>query len=262
MFKKFLINEWKDIFKINSDNKILKYNKNDFNPINTINFDEIINYVMSKKIQNLNPNLQFSNQIQWGEDVGAIRMKIPFIKIIIQQLTHNLLGENQWICRKVISVDHKFNSNENNINENLSIGIIDSVENILENNLYSPKNEYKSFENLVRRISFKCTTKGIIPEIFIYTGVKKGKSENNFLITYECRGGGVEAPGSERLEVFHINMSYNPKTGLIRSIGEGIQSPIKGHTWKIQPSEWDEYFLNNQPEHEIINSISTSLKTY
>jgi hypothetical protein len=61
------------------------------------------------------------------------------------------------------------------------------------------------------------------------------------------------------LEQFYIDMSYNQKTGMIRSMGVGVQSPTRQHTWTIQPSEWDEYFSNTQPEEEIIERFKSLL---
>jgi hypothetical protein len=57
-------------------------------------------------------------------------------------------------------------------------------------------------------------------------------------------------------------MSYNPKSGMIRSFGNDIQSPAKGHRWYPQPSEWDEYFSSGQSESEISECIAAALSTY
>jgi hypothetical protein len=62
--------------------------------------------------------------------------------------------------------------------------------------------------------------------------------------------------------MFEINMSYNPKTGLVRSFGHDVQSPMKGHVWYPQPSEWDEYFSPAQDVSEIVDSICGALSTY
>jgi hypothetical protein len=57
-------------------------------------------------------------------------------------------------------------------------------------------------------------------------------------------------------------MSYNPKTGLIRSYGHDVQSKTKGHSWTPQPSEWDEYFSPAQSIKEITDCICAALSTY
>jgi hypothetical protein len=101
-----------------------------------------------------------------------------------------------------------------------------------------------------------------MPEIFIFSGVKEIKKDENYLIEFDLRGQGVEAPGSARVERFVIDMSYNPKTGMIKSFGHDIQSPTRGHVWYPQPSEWEELFSNGQDAKEIVETIGAALSTY
>ena len=131
-----------------------------------------------------------------------------------------------------------------------------------EKHVESAIGDYKNLENLIVQLVRKCQEPSILPKLFIFRGVRELKHNENYIIHFECRGQGVETPGSGRLEMFSIDMSYNPKTGLIRSIGHDVQSPKKGHRWAPQPSEWDEYFSPAQDNSEIIKCICGALSTY
>jgi hypothetical protein len=126
----------------------------------------------------------------------------------------------------------------------------------------APNPEYRDLEGLTRRLSRVASRRDVMPEIFIYKGVFRAKGPDNWLVVFECRGHGVEAPEGNRLEQFNIDMSYNPRTGMIRSFGQNIESPKKGRIWGVQPSEWDEYFSSGQKEKEIIESITEALKAF
>jgi hypothetical protein len=182
-------------------------------------------------------------------------------KSIIRKLQIDLEGNQTWVCKKIIPyndilhVDRQFN-------DNLAADLFEEISKINKEEIQAPSHEYKNFERLTIKIAHVCQRKDIIPEIFIFRGIKEIKKNENYLIFFECRGHGVETPGSSRLEQFIIDMSYNPKTGMIRSFGHDVQSPTKGHVWYPQPSEWDEYFSPSQTEKEISECVGTALGTY
>ena len=57
-------------------------------------------------------------------------------------------------------------------------------------------------------------------------------------------------------------MSYDEKTGLIRCMGYEVTSPMKGHKWEPQPSDWDEYFSPKQSSDEICKAIANALSIF
>ena len=128
--------------------------------------------------------------------------------------------------------------------------------------LESAIGNYSNLENLVVNLTKRCQNPNVIPKIFIFKGVREVKHNENYVIYFECKGQGAETPGSGRLEQFCIDMSYNRKTGLIRSYGHDVQSKMKGHSWTPQPSEWDEYFSPAQSVREITDCICSALSTY
>jgi hypothetical protein len=88
------------------------------------------------------------------------------------------------------------------------------------------------------------------------------KSENYHKYVFEFRGHGVEAPTGGRAEQFNIDLSWNQNKGLIHCWGYNIDSTTRQHSWKVQPSEWDEYFAPTQDTKEIVESISRIFMTY
>lgn len=233
-------------------------------PIKGINSDTVVEYMMSKNLGEKQPSLQYSNQVQWGEDTGAVRIKISPIgsfKIFIRKLQPNLEGVQTWACKKIVAYEEILNSKKS-FDEKIAFEMMNMIEEIAKEEINAPNPEYEGIEGLTRRVARTASRADVIPDIFLYRGVVKSNIPNNWLVVFECRGHGVEAPEGHRLEQFNIDMSFNPRTGMIRSIGRNIESPTKGHKWSIQPSEWDEYFSSGQPEKEIIEAICSAFKTF
>lgn len=261
-FKNWLLKE--DIFGFerinNQDSKPIQ----DEYPINYINTETFINKLLEFPLNETRPFSNFSNHVQWGRHNGATQVIISPLgsfRATIRRLQTNLEGNQTWICKKVLPFKEKLHSNSR-LDENLAYKIFEKVEKTNENQLESAIENYSNLENLVIQISKECQKDYIIPKILIFMGIKEIKHNENYIIHFECKGQGVEAPSSARVEAFLVDMTYNPKTGLIRSTGYEVQSPIKGHKWIPQPSEWDEYFSPAQPLSEIVGCVSGALHNY
>lgn len=262
-FKNWL-NESRDIFGFNKFKNQDPIEIQDENPITPINIENMMNELLRIKLNETVPFSKFLHHIQWGNNNGATQMVVSPLgsfKSIVRRLQTNLLGESVWICKKILPYKDIMHTNIK-IEEDLAHILFDEIQKINEKHIESAIGDYKNLENLVVQLVRKCQEPNIMPEIFIFRGVKELKHNENYIIYFECRGQGVETPGSGRLEMFSIDMSYNPKTGLVRSIGHDIQSPKKGHVWYPQPSEWDEYFSPAQDNVEIIKCICGALSTY
>lgn len=259
------INESKDIFgfeKIN--NQISPVEVQDEEPIVPINIENMMNELLRMPLNETHPFSKFTNHIQWGRHNGATQMVVSPLgsfKSIIRRLQTNLEGNQVWICKKILPYKDVMHANLR-IDENLAHKLFEEIEKTNEKQLESAIGSYSNLENLVVQLVRESQKSYVLPKLFIFTGVKEIKHNENYIMHFECKGQGVETPGSGRLEMFAIDMSYNPKTGLIRSIGHDVQSPKKGHKWTPQPSEWDEYFSPAQDNKEIINCICGALSTY
>jgi len=264
-FKRWLVREGRDIFGFDkSRSKAVAPSEPQDKPIIPINSDFVVEYIMSHDIRGLKPNLQFSNQIQWGEGTGAIRMKLSPLgsfKIFIRKLQPDLQGCPTWVCKKIVAYEEIVRSNSV-FDEKIADEMVGMIDEVGSQDINAPNPEYDGLEGLTRRLSRLVSRSDVMPEIFIYKGMFRAKNPNNWILAFECRGHGVEAPEGHRLEQFNIDMSYNPKTGMIRSFGQNIESPTKGHIWEVQPSEWDEHFSSGQPEKEIMDAVASALKGF
>lgn len=262
-FKKW-INESRDLFGFEKiDNKVYQKVQDEY-PINYINTENMMEELLRSPLNDTHPFSKFSNHIQWGRNNGATQVTISPLgsfRATIRRLQTNLEGNQVWICKKILPFKEVLHSNLR-IDENLAHKIFSEIEECNENQLESAIGDYSNLENLMVQLVRECQKPSVMPKILIFLGVKEIKHNENYVIHFECKGHGLEAPTSARVEAFLIDMTYDPKTGIIRSTGYEVQSPTKGHKWTPQPSEWDEYFSPAQPNAEIIKCISGALYNY
>jgi hypothetical protein len=263
-FKDWLISENRDIFGFERPkNNNAPKATNDL-PILAINSEMLIESMLKTNLNGQEPFSEFPDQIQWGQNPGAMRMVISPLgsfKSIIRKLMLNLEGKEVWACKKIIPYNDIMNATPS-FDEKLAMDLFENIEEIYKQDIEAPSREYNKLERLTLAVARTAQRRDVIPEIFIYRGIKQIKKDENYIIYFECKGQGVEAPGSARLEQFIIDMSYNKNTGMIRSFGHDVQSPIRGHLWYSQPSEWDEYFSAGQSDKEIAMAIGQALSTY
>lgn len=259
-FKDWLLKE--DIFGFEKNKTEKSFEEKDKDPIIRIDA-EIITEALSK--MNLNGQVPFSafpDEIQWGKNPGAIKMVISPLgsfKNIIRKLQIDLEGNQVWVCKKVIPYRELLHVSKQ-FDEDLAIELFEIIEETNKQDIESFSKDYNNLERLTIKTSNKIQAN--LPKLLIFRGIKEIRKNENYLIFFEYRGHGAEAPGSARVEQFVIEMNYNSKNGVIRSMGYEVQSPMKGHRWIPQPSEWDEYFSTSQSEEEISKCISSALGTY
>jgi len=264
-FRRWLLGEGRDIFGFERkrEERSAPTARSDM-PIKDINSDLVVEFMLSNRIGGSEPIMEFSNQIRWGDKPGAIMMTITPLgsyKSIVRRLQLDLEGREVWTCKRMfLYKDLAFATEQ--FDENLANYIFESMESIHKEELEAPSHDYKGLRSLVTKTARLAQRRDVIPEIFLFRGVKEVEKDRNYLVFFELRGQGVEAPGSARVEQFAITFTYDPKTGMIRSFGNDIQSPARGHRWTPQPSEWDEYFSSGQKESEIAECIAAALSTY
>ena len=203
---------------------------------------------------------KFHDLVEWGEGPGALQIKITplgSMKVVVRRLTKDLIGEDAWICKKVyplkdnihlekeIQIAHKVYENINEISQTM----VDSANNICEN-----------FDKLAWKIWSVAKRKH--PSYCLFPVSLRQQNENYFKMIFEFKGQGVEKQGSKRVEQFNIDLNWDKNKGLIRCWGYDIDSTMGQHSWKIQPSEWDELFSPNQKQEEIIECIINTFNQY
>lgn len=263
-FMQWMLSEGRDIFGLERERPAPKSDDVYDGPIIPIKADFLVEEMLRSKINGMQAFSDYPDQIQWGSEPGAVRMVISPLgsfKSIIRKMQTNVIGENVWVCKMVMVYRDLMHSNFV-FDEAFAGNILEKIQKVYEDPISAPNVEYSGLGSLTSKIYRACLRKGTTPEIFIPMGIKVATPDRHYIMHFECRGHGVEAPGSARLEAFLIETIYDPRTGMIRCFGQGVQSPTRGHLWYPQPSEWDELFSPSQPEEEIVSSVSNALSTY
>lgn len=259
-FREWLISEKQDIFGFDDsspreDAKRLV----DENPISPIDSETIMLELVKLQLNGKKPIWDWHDTVEWGrENPGAIRVEVSPLgsaKIITRRLTVNLLGERVWVCKKIIPFRDEHKNNELELAHNVSESLMLIDKELLD----TPKAEFPDFHKLVALTNQGC--RKYAPDIFVYEGLRK-ITDNHFIIHMGYRGQGVEAPGHRRCEEFNIDIHHDQQTGMIRSFGYEVSSPVGGHRWDVNPSEWNEQFAPSQPIDEIVQQIVAALTSY
>lgn len=229
--------------------------------IDIIHSSKIVNEIMnSGNIGSSAPKQKFENLIEYGSEPGAIQFHLTPLgsyKIITRRLTTASNGERTWICKKVFPLEEGVH---NTLETVYASDIHTYMKKLNEDNLDAPSTEFKDFNKLSLRIF--ANVRKVFPSYCMFPIGLYKKNEDYHKYVFEFRGSGVEAPTAGRAEQFDIDLLYDRKLGLIRCWGYNIDSSTKQHSWKVQPSEWDEWFAPTQRFEEIIESISKIFMTY
>lgn len=229
-------------------------------PINPIDPELVMRELIELPLGMKKGIWDWHDTIVWGneETPGSVLLEISPLgsyKAITRKMIINAEGDKSWICKNVL----KFNEDGIDKEEkNLSILIYEELTKA-DLDLDSANRDFDNFEKYVIKITGALKLEH--PEIMFFDKVKK-MNENYYICTFNYRGQGVEAPGSMRVEQFHINLNFDKKKGLIRCWGNDVSSPTSGHKWQPQPSEWDEYFAPTQKIEEITKAIKDMFMTY
>lgn len=254
--------EWANFgFGREPENKPKKID-NDAKPINPINCE-----IIMQELENMGPlgtyqpNHAWQDILEWGTEIGAMKIDVSPLgsyKIIARRKIKDIQGENTWICKYIFPL----NEHDDDKNEiSLAHTIREQMEKITFETLDSPKRgDYPDFAYLVDKIT--TAVRYNYPSYCMFPkGVKK-INEDYYKIYFEFKGHGVEAPTRGRAEQFDIDLLWDRKKGLIRCWGYDIDSSVGQHSWKPQPSEWDEWFAPSQPIEEIIECVTRIFMTY
>jgi len=272
-FKQWVILERGDIFGFDKPRKVdvlsgNKYqhglgtpgpNQGEF-PIKAVDSQVIMAELARHNIGEKKARWVDTEGVLWGNgEVGTIQAEIsPWgsYKVTVRKKIIDLEGTVCWICKRIYPIIETENDRNE---ESMAHQLIDELAKMDGELVEMPKGDYKNFENMILSLASKI--KRFAPDIFIFDGIKQ-ISENNYLIHMSLRAGGIEAPDSNRVVQFNIDLNYNPRTGLIRCFGNDVTTPTSGHAWRLQPSEWDEVFCATQPQREIEDAILAALSTY
>ena len=124
----------------------------------------------------------------------------------------------------------------------------------------------KDFDEL-DRLAWKLwtTSKRNHPSYCMFPVNLRKQNENYFKLVFEFKGHGVlrqiDARPS-RAEQFNIDLYWDKTKGLIRCWGYDIDSTLSQHSWRVQPSMFDEWFSPHQEQEQIIDNIISIFMQY
>lgn len=262
-FKNWLLSETKkDIFGFN---KSIKH-KDNFNKeiVDTVNPDIITNQLLKMKLGNKTPSSNFNNQIVWSNSTNdKLKLEIsPYgsLRAIIKREIANSEGEPTWITKYV----HLLPDDDEKINElDFAFKLFEKLKKI-ENSDIDSNSKKINFESLVIKIAEEIKLKKPC-QWMIFNRIKK-INDNYYVIMLNMTGNGLESSSgsgpSNKIEQYHVNITFNNKSGIIRSFGSAIESSKKVSQWHTGVPDWDENFITSQKNEEIISCITNSLKSF
>lgn len=214
----------------------------------------------------LGPNIPYRkwhDSVQYGTGPGSLQVSITplgSMRVVIRRSSNDLLGEQIWLCHKVIPLDDiKSENKEISIAQEV-YGDLQEVSNL---SIYGPAANYDGLEKLAWRL-WSAAKKEHPSYIMFPTKITK-QNENYYKLVFEFRGHGVTRPNvgrQGRAEQFDIDLIWDKPKGLLRCIGYNIDSCIGQHSWTIQPAEFNEYFSPHQENDEIIENIIKTFMQY
>lgn len=256
-------NEWlgikKDIFGWDKQRTDSKKVETDEMPLKRFNSRFLLKELLRHPVGSRNATWNWGDTITWGDinESQALHVEISPLgsfKVIIRKMIPSLIGENIWICKHVHPLPDEYTKNEQQVINDVIEGI-----DLVGASEDSAKEDF-DIEKLTIRLAESIKSKKPV-KIMIFDKIKQ-KNKDHYIITMNLTGSGIEAPTRARVEQFHIHMFFDRKAGLIRSIGNDIQSPVRSHRWIAQPAEWDENFAPTQKYEEIVAAIVNALSTY
>jgi hypothetical protein len=219
-------------------------------------------------VNNKAPTRLWSDVVSYGDHQrpGALMATLTpsgSIRINLRKLAVDLEGNHTWALKKVFALADKIDQKERGYLAETGLAYMyhGELEKLDSSSIDAPKNDFKNMETLALKVA--SVARRNCPEVMHYQGIRKHEN-NHYQIYFQYRGHGQggDTPRQSTLEQFDINLVYYPSRGVIRCMGGEIQSPKKGHRWKLMPSEWDEYFMPSQPMEEITNAVVTTFLTY
>jgi hypothetical protein len=212
-----------------------------------------------RKLPALGPNAPYRkwhDMVEWGTGSGAIQVGVTplgCMKIVVRQQINDLQGEPTWICQNVVPLGDNEAINKEEV---IAHDVYDKVNEISQGMLPSPAREY----NELHRLSNKLWTaaKRNHPSYCMFPVSFRKQNEDYYKLVFEFRGQGVlrQQPSKPaRAEQFDIDVFWDSKKGLIKIWGYDIDSTLSQHSWKVQPSNFDEWFSPSQETEDIIDNV-------
>lgn len=258
-FKTFL--EATDIFGFESRNRgqdQTPQDELDNKPLRQFDVELMMNYLSRKKVGPHESTSRFMNEIQWGENYGAVKLEVDTgYRFLIKRLTHDLEGSPRWITKKLFQLNRKgFGGYEDSVaNE-----IYDQIKYHAQYPLEGPKQDFDDLSNLATYVATRM--RRVAESKFLYEGIKR-VTPDTYQIVFGVGGQGVEARNHFKVEQNVTELSYDKEKGTIRITNYNIQSKAgRERNWQVMPSDMDLYFYPSQDKQEIGEAVATRFRYY
>jgi hypothetical protein len=254
-FKNWL--ESTDIFGFDKEIRKSEFTQEKDTPIKRFDLEEMTNYLAEMPLSTRQPYVKFLGEIIWGENVGAVRVKMgTTLQVNIDKLCSDLQGNPTWVTKKFFQINR---AGYGGYERNVAQEIFDEIERIDQEQLEAPQKEYRELPNLV--VGIANNLRRLAKDIFIFEGIRKVNDEN-YIIKFGVRGQGVEARDHQKVIENLTDISFDKKTGKIKVFNHNIKTDVGRFDWKLHPVDQKWYFMPTQPREEIIETISTFMKWY
>ena len=266
-FKSYMQNEGAEIFGYEHESAAERVQKRSPNteyqdenfPLPLVRFDSayMTDQVAQHSLGEKRPFKRFFDQVQWGVGPGAVRLRLGTkFDIIIERQYPDLRGQLTWITKRIFNINREnFSGKEKTVAEEL----LDELQLVDQLPPDSPNESYDDFDRLIAAVSRR--TAIVVNDPLFHEGVIK-LHDNNYIIYFGVRGQGVAAPDHRRVEEVIIDLSFNPKSGVVKMIETNVESPLGVHQWALMPSDFELKFMPSQLRDDVVRVIATIMKFF
>lgn len=230
-------------------------------PVRKFDLGRMMDFILRESQYDPKPaHSRFLTEVQWGSQPGAMRLVItPKYHAVVQRLHTDLEGEPAWLCKKVFSINAPKYAGK----EDIVASELHEVVQLVERQGMENPHKKPDLEDLANDMANRFKRE---PNEFLYLMGMKQVTENHYCIYFSGRAGGVGrstgAKTSAMIREYIINVGYEKNRGLIKVFSHFVNETDEGESWGIQPAEFNQLYMPSQPNHEIIESIVTSLRYF
>jgi hypothetical protein len=239
---------------------IVKPPTNDPNagPLRPLNVEYITRALQRLKMP-MKETQRFFGELQWGDNAGAVRLQFsPFggLRAIVRKLSTDLMGEQRWICKRVVEVRHLFDE----FPDKLTLELDKVINEVSNENIDAPSNTFEQTERLVLHMASKL--RQARSDLFFFEGIRRTKENLDYSIHMGLHGHGMQRKDQKRVDEFIVRVAYHQNEGYIQIIGQEIDGPTRRHDWAIEQSQWNENYMPSQSIEEIVETQYHMLRSF
>lgn len=227
-------------------------------PIHRFDIEEMGTYLAMKKLNSSPCKIQFVNQFVWGENVGAVRVRVNTgLQLFVDRKGIDLLGNERWLAKKSFQINREGYGGYEDI---VADEIFEAVKEVADNPLDVPQDNWPDLERTVVNLASKLQRTA--KDILVFENITK-VNNNRYIIVFGLKGYGIETQDHRRVEENITEVIFDEKSGSLRVFNTNVESDTGGrHSWEVMPSDQDFIFFPTQNNEEISEVVSTPMKFY